>query len=84
VQKVVHALNDHFPNLTILNEAKFFNLRNYPNDDSDRITNIELWLKRILLEFQYIEEESDMCKGKLLEFMETLRHECENKTMTYM
>ena len=38
----------------------------------------ELWLERILLRFQYTEEESDMCKGQLLEFTETLQHECEN------
>jgi hypothetical protein len=41
----------------------------------------ELWLKRILMKFEYIEEESDMYKGELLEFTETLRHECENKTI---
>ena len=41
----------------------------------------ELWLERILLNFQYFEEENDMCKGELLQFTETLRHECENKTI---
>ena len=58
--------------------------RTYPTDDSDRNSNTKLSLKRILLEFQYTEEEIDMCKGKLLEFMETLLHECENKTMAHM
>ena len=61
--------------------AKLFSPRNYPSDDSDRITNTELWLERILLKYQYTEEEKDMCKGELLEFTETLRHECENKTI---
>ena len=41
---------------------------NYPSDDFDQITNTKLWLERILLKFQYIEEEIDMCKGQLLEF----------------
>ena len=81
VQRVVHALNDRFPNLLIFNAAKLFSPCNYPSDDSDRITNTALWLERILLKFQYIEEESDMCKGELLEFTGTLQHECENKTI---
>ena len=57
----------------------FFDPHNYPSNDSDRITNIELWLERMLLKFQYTKEESDMCKGEFLEFTETLQHKCENK-----
>jgi len=64
-------LNDRFPNLSIFYRAKFSSPHNFPSDDSDRITNTELWLKKILLKFQSTEE-SDMCKGELLEFMETL------------
>jgi hypothetical protein len=41
----------------------------------------ELWLERMLLKFQYIIEEKDMCKGEPMEFAETLRHECEIKTL---
>ena len=81
VQKNVNALNDHFPNLPKFNVAKIFSPRNYPSDDSDWNTNTELGLKRILLKFQHIKEESDMCKGEPLEFTETLQHEYENKTI---
>ena len=35
VQRVVHALNDHFPNLSIFNPSKLFSPPNYPSDDSD-------------------------------------------------
>ena len=59
-------------------QPNFFCPHNYPSNDSDQITNTELWLKRILLKFQCTEE-SDMCKGELLEFTETFRQECENK-----
>ena len=38
-RRVVHALNDHFPDLLVFNAAKLFNPRNYPSDDNDRITN---------------------------------------------
>ena len=61
VQRVAHALNDHFLNLPIFNAANFFNLHNYSSDDSDQILDTKLWLERILLNFQYIDEESDMC-----------------------
>jgi hypothetical protein len=81
VQIVVHNLNDRFPCPPIFNVAKLFSPHKYPNDDSDQITNTETHLKRILLKFQYTKEESDMCKRELLEFMATLRHECENKTI---
>ena len=61
VQRVVHALNDRFLNLPIFITIKLFSPRNYLSNDSDQITNIKLWLKRIFLMFQYIEK-SDMCK----------------------
>ena len=72
MQRVVHALNDRFLDLPEFNVAKFFNPRNYPSNDSNRITITKLWFERTLLKFQYNEEESDMCKGELLEFTETL------------
>ena len=62
------------------NATKIFSPCNYPSDNSDQITNTKLWLKRILLKFQYTEEQSKMCKGELLGFTQTLQHECENKT----
>ena len=43
--------------------------------------SIELWLKKILLKFQYTKEESGMCQIELFEFTKTLQHECENKTI---
>ena len=72
MQRVVHAKDDRFQDLPIFNGAQLFNPRKYPSNDNDRATNTELWLERILLKFQYIEEGSDMCKGELLEFIETL------------
>jgi hypothetical protein len=64
VQRVVQALNDYFLDLLVFNVAKLFSPRNYPSDDSEWITNTTLWLERmILLKFQCIEEENDMCKG---------------------
>ena len=62
VQRDLHALNDHILYLQVFTATKLFNPRNYPNDDSYQITNAELWLKWTLLQFQYTEEENDMCK----------------------
>ena len=81
MQRVVHALNDRFLDLSIFKATKIFSPHNHPNDDSDRFTNTKLWLKGQLLKFQYPKEENDTCKGKLLEFTETLWYECENKTI---
>ena len=81
LQKNVYALNDHCPYRPIFNATKIFSPRNYPSDDSDGNANTELELKRVLLKFQYTKEESDMCKGAHMQFMETLQHECENKTI---
>ena len=81
VQRVVHALNDRFPYLSVYNATKLFSPHNYPSDRNDWITNTKLWLERILLKFQYTEEVSDMCKGELLELTNTFQHECENKTI---
>ena len=78
VQRVVHALNDRFPNLLVFNASKFFSPCNYPSDDSDQITNTKSWLN--MISPQYTEEGSDMCKGELLEFTETPQHDLENKT----
>jgi hypothetical protein len=72
VQRVVHALINHIPYLQVFIAAKFFSPRNYPSADSDQITNTALWLEKILLKFQYTEEENDMCKQKFYEFTETL------------
>ena len=84
VQKGVHALNDRFLDLSTFNATMIFSPPNMifsPSDRSDQITNTELWPKRILLKFQYIAKESDMCKGALSESTKTLRHACENKTI---
>jgi hypothetical protein len=51
VQRVVHTLNDRFPNLLVFNATKLFSPRNNPSDDNDQITNTKLWLERILLSF---------------------------------
>jgi hypothetical protein len=72
VQIVVHALNGHSPNLLVSNATKLFSPRHYTSDDSDQITNIEQWIKRILLKFKYTTKESDICKREILEFEETL------------
>jgi hypothetical protein len=58
------------------NTTNFFSPCNLSSNDSDHITNTELWLGRLLLlKSQYIEEENDMCKGELLEFIEALQNE---------
>ena len=70
VQKVVHVLNDCFLDLLVFNAMKLFNYHQNISDDSDWITNIELWLEMIPVKFKYTTKKSDMCKGELLQFKE--------------
>ena len=48
---ILCALKDRFLDLLVFKATNVFSLHNYPSDDSDQITNTELWLKRILLKF---------------------------------
>ena len=75
MQRVVHALNDHFLNLLVFNANNFFIIQamiviesQTPNCDS----------KAYCLGFNTVKTTNDLCKGELLELTETLRHECEN------
>ena len=56
------------------NVGKLSSPHNYSSNDSDRITNTKLWLERILVKFNTLKK-----KVTFVEFMETLKHECENK-----
>ena len=62
VQRIVHALNDHFSDCPILNVTNHIIPCHYLSDDSERITNTEIRLERILLKLQYTIEESNMCE----------------------
>ena len=39
------------------------------------------WLKRLIVKFGLTVVENDASRAELIEFVETLRHECENKKM---
>ncbi len=39
------------------------------------------WLERLTSKFKLLETQRDASRDELLEFVETLRHECENKSL---
>ena len=66
VQKNCACLEWSFLKPSGFNATKFLNPRHHLSDDGDHITDIELWLKIILLKFQYNVKENEMCKGEIL------------------
>ena len=51
------------------------------HDEEVCITMSEQWLERLIIKFGLMAVESDASRAELLEFVETLRHECENKSL---
>ena len=66
VQRVLHALNDHSPDLRVFNATKIVGPRNHPSDENDQITNTALWLERVFLKFQYTKEEIMTCVSETM------------------
>ena len=60
---------------------KLFSPKYYPSDEEVRITMPKQWLERLIIKFRFTVVESDASRAELLEFVETLRHECENKSL---
>jgi hypothetical protein len=57
----------------IFNASKLFNSKHYPYDNDD------MWLDKLLMKFTFLQVKNALCKVELLEFIETLRWECDNK-----
>ena len=51
----------------------------YPSDEEVHITKSKQWLERLIIKFGLTMVESDGSRVELLEFVKTLRQECENK-----
>jgi hypothetical protein len=57
----------------IFNASKLFNSKHYPYDNDD------MSLDKLLMKFTILKVKNLLCKVELLEFVETLRCECDNK-----
>lgn len=66
--------------LTCFNASIFLSPKCYPTDEEVNITMVEQWLKKFIKKFGLMLVESDASRANLLEFVETLKHECENKS----
>ena len=77
VQASVDSLNNRFSYLLVFNTSKLFGPKYYPSDEDVHITMLEEWLERLIIKFGLTEAKSYASRVKLLEFVETLRHECE-------
>lgn len=81
VQHVIDALNDRFPDLPIFNAAKLFSPKHYPEDEEERTRSTDLWLERLVNKFVASADERDLCRAEMLEFIETMRYECGQKSI---
>jgi hypothetical protein len=81
VQKIIDALNERFLDLPIFNAAKLFSPKCYPVDEEDRTRATDVWLERLMEKFVPSENNRDTCRAEILEFVETTRHECPQKSI---
>ena len=81
VQKIIDALNERFSDLPIFNAIKLFNPKYYPADEEDRTRATDVWLERLMEKFVPSENDRDACRAEMLEFVETIRHECPQKSI---
>jgi hypothetical protein len=80
VQVVVDSLNDLF----VFNASNLLSPKYYPIEEETCINMCEQWLEKLTSKFKFVEAQRDASKGELLEFVETLRHECANKISHYL
>ena len=76
----MNSLNERILNLLVFNTSKLFSPRYYPSDEV-HITISQQGLERLIINFGLMAVESDANRTELLEFVETLRHACENKSL---
>ena len=81
VQAVVESLNKKFHGSLVFNTSKLFNPKYSPSDEEVHKTMSKQWLTRLIIKFGLMMVESYASRADLLEFVETLRHECENKAL---
>jgi len=60
----------------------FLSPKYYPSDEEVRTWKVgEPWLERLIIKYVVMAIESDESRAKLLKFEETLRHECDTKSL---
>ena len=71
--------NERFLGLQVFNA--YFSPMYYPSDEEVCITTSEQGLEELIINIGLTTVESDASRAELLEFVKTLRHECENKLL---
>jgi hypothetical protein len=81
VQAIEDSLNESVFYLLVLDTSKLVSRKYCPNDEEVCITMLKQLLEIFFIKFGSTVVESNASRAKLLEFVETLRHECENKSL---
>ena len=80
VQVVGDSLNQRFPNLHVFNASKLVN-QSIIQVMKKFVCMLEQQLERLIIKLGLTPVKSDACRAYVLEFVETLVHECENKSL---
>jgi hypothetical protein len=81
MQAVKDSLNKRFSDLPMFNACNFFSPKYYPTKEETCINVCEQRLARLASKFKFLEAQRDASIGELIEFVETLRQGCENKSL---
>jgi hypothetical protein len=76
MQTVEDSLNKIFLDLPMFNACKLFSPKYYPTKEKTSINVCERRLERLASKFEFLEAQRE-----LIEFVETLRQGCENKSL---
>jgi hypothetical protein len=78
----VENLNKRLLDVSIINTSQLFGPKYCSHDEVD-LNMLEQWLKTSIIKFKPAKSQCDASRVELLiEFVETLRHESENKSFT--
>jgi hypothetical protein len=70
-----------FHDLFVFNTSKLCTFKYYASDEAVFITMSKQCFERLIIKFGFTAVESDASRVELLEFLETLRHKCKNKSL---
>jgi hypothetical protein len=79
VQKVIDNLNVCFLDMLIFNATRLFSSQQRLLDEIERSQLIEQWLDKLLVRFDWNNDITYQCEGKIPEFVETLMKACKPK-----
>ena len=67
--KVIHSLNERFPNLIIFNTERFLSLKYYPVNELDKRTLTEQWMDQFVTHFRWSDDLINQCNAEFVKML---------------